>query len=102
MTFHEAEIKAEEGNFMTHRGFSSYESMHYFNGELYYEDGAVINHHLSWLFENIKDFGENWEIKYSADMVDKEKLAQLHNKAGSLMISHFGESYEDAIMKGEK
>lgn len=86
------------GFFMTHSNFDSNESMHYYNGRLYYEDGAclttsgLIEHPLEWM-------ESGWKIKACPHEIDFDKLKEMHDRAGDKMLS--GKSYTDCIIMKE-
>ena len=42
MNLREAFISAKEGNFVTSSMFDKNQSMHWYNGKYYYEDGAAV------------------------------------------------------------
>lgn len=100
MNLVEAIEAAENGAFVSNERFSSDESLHYCNGKLYYEDGAVVTEE----FLEQQDFakGDTWFIKFTADRVNLEMLRGLHEKAGTYMLSAYPdiESYEDCIIRG--
>lgn len=102
MNLNEAILSASEGNFITHISFDRKESMHEYDGKLYYEDGADLTtsgfidalHQMAWA-------KEGWEIKYPKERVDSNKLIEMHKDAGHSML--YKQSYEDCIIKeGEK
>ena len=93
MTLEEALLKAKEGNFITNEYLDTYECIHYYNGKLYYEDGAVIPEDT--MYENDYTKNANWRIKFTADQVDKEKLSKMHEKSQGLML--INSSYVEAI-----
>lgn len=95
MNLAEAIQSAKEGNFVTHEHFSSYESMHFYNGKLYYEDGAVVTEN----FLVSQEFTRNgkWILKYDSSKVDIEKLDEMHKQSNGYMLS--SSSYEDCIVK---
>lgn len=79
------------GYFVQHVDFSRKESMHYYNGALYYEDGTVIT--VQYLMDNNLDNG--WRIKKNPLEIDLIKLRDLHQKAqGTLLLD---ESFEDCF-----
>lgn len=42
MNLDEALLSAKNGNFVTNEYFGHTQSLHYYNGKFYYEDGAVV------------------------------------------------------------
>lgn len=94
MMLHEALADARKGCFVSCNGLERNESIHWYNGKYYFEDGAVVTEDFleerSWAFEGI------WYIKASEDDVDKEKLRMMHEDSKGLMLSTG--SYEDCIL----
>lgn len=84
------------GFFVTNIGLDSNESMHEFNGNIYYEDGAnlttggLVDKPYDWMLSG-------WRIKASPDMVNFEKLHEMHK--GSKGYTLTGSSYEECIIK---
>ena len=99
MTFEEACRAAYDGNFVSNINFSEDQSMHAFNGDLYYEDGPNLTKG-NFLDKISKEewAKKNWYIKYTSDKVDREKLKELHYLFKNRMCH--GESYEDCIIGG--
>lgn len=99
MNLLEACLSAREGNFVSHHSFDYNQSMHEYNGNLYYEDGANLtaNGFINTL-EREKWSKEGWFVKYSKDQVNKEELKKLHENYKSYMLK-YGKSYEDCIIK---
>lgn len=95
MTFDEAVRSCREGNFLTNKNFGSDQSMHMYKGELYYEDGCCLTHHLHHL-QNEEWFKEGWDIKYPKDRVDTVKLDKIHQENSKYTL--FGKSYEECII----
>jgi hypothetical protein len=104
MTLKEAFQSARQGNFVTHHTFSSDQSMHYWNGRYYYEDGAVVTYQFlnneEW--PNRPENIDGWCIKFPKDKVNTQKLKSLHQKFGHLMISSESRSYEEVILKDDQ
>lgn len=93
MNIEEALKVCEEGNFISNRYFDENQSMHYYNGEFYYEDGGVIGRHMPWLIK--QDWAKTgWRIKINKDCVDFNKLDTLHKKYKNTIMNS-GESYEE-------
>lgn len=84
MNLQEAFNAAEEGNFVTSAMFSKNQSMHYYNGKFYYEDGAVVPPK----FLEKEDWAINypWEIIIPKEKVDFTKLKQMHEKHMGYML----------------
>ena len=97
MTVQEAIRSCEEGNFVTHINFSSYESMHMYKGKLFYEDGADLTT-SNFKLENEDWAKDGWRIKFSKDKVDNDKLSKLHEKRKYRMLQGI-ETYEECINK---
>lgn len=98
MNLSEACQAARDGNFVSHHSFDHKQSMHEYNGNLYYEDGANLT---ASGFINIlpkeKWSNEGWFVKYSKEMVNREKLKKLHVENKGYMLQD--KSYEDCIVK---
>lgn len=73
-----------EGCFVTNTYFSEDQSMHYWNGNLYYEDGAIVQD--DWLFEQNFAKGDSWSVCAEGNRVNKEKLASMHSKGRGYML----------------
>lgn len=84
MNLHEALQSAREGNFVTSEYFSHDQSMHYYRGNLYYEDGAVVSD--EFLYE--QDFAVNgaWTVSIPKENVDFDKLKAMHEKNKGFML----------------
>ena len=94
--FDDAQNLCYMGFFVTHCNFSSFESMHEFDGNIYYEDGANLT--TSGLLLNPFDWMESgWRIKATPDKVNFEKLRNMHEGSKGLMLAD--SSYEECIMK---
>lgn len=95
MMLDEALESAREGCFVTCNGLAENESVHWYNGKYYFEDGAVITEEFleerSWAFEG------DWYIKAWKDNIDMEKLKKMHENSNGLML--FSGSYEDCIVR---
>lgn len=76
MNLEEAIKSAKEGNFVTNTYFGSDQSMHYYEGHLYYEDGIKVPED----FLNKQSFakGNTWSIKIKKEDVDNNKLKEYH------------------------
>ena len=95
MTLVEALIAAREGNFVTNEYFSADQSLHYWKGKNYYEDGAIVPDDF---LEN-QDFAINGDWRVFADRaaVDFNKLNEMHYESGGSMLTK--KSYNDCIIK---
>lgn len=85
MNLTEACVSAREGNFVTNEYFSPDQSMHYYAGNLYYEDGAVVT--FSFLRSQEFAVEGEWRICISKEDVDFDKLEAMHKKNGHMMLS---------------
>lgn len=86
MNLQEALLAAKDGNFVTNEYFSRTESLHWYKGKYYYEDGAVVS--KEYLLN--QDFAVNgeWSIAISKEGVDFDRLKLLHDKnKGRMLIS---------------
>lgn len=89
-----------DGNFVSHRNFDSNQSMHEYGYNLYYEDGANLSANGGLKFLMQEDWAKDgWYVKYTKDQIDIHKLVDLHEHSNGLMISYYGKSYEDCIIK---
>ena len=88
-----AALMCQCGCFMTNEHFGAEESMHYYNGKYYYEDGAVVSESYMEILN--KEFGDTWCIKYTPDEVDVKKLSDKHRaNDGFTLVTG---SYEDCV-----
>lgn len=94
MTLSEAIESTSKGNFVAHLNFSRNESMHMYNGQLYYEDGATGD--IEGLLRTVDWAKQGWYIKHSNEEVYQEKLSKMHKDSDGLMLRNG--SYEDCIV----
>lgn len=94
MNLIEALESARNGNFVTNRYFSEDQTLHYWNGKFYYEDGAVVTYD----FLRRQEFAMNgeWTVCIPVDKVNREKLGKMHRESGSLMLTNG--SYMECII----
>ena len=94
MSLNGALTSAKAGNFVSNQYFSSDQSLHYYKGKFYYEDGAVVTRE----FLETQDFakGETWYTKKPFNEVDNCKLEEMHLKSNGCMLS--GTSYEECFI----
>ena len=85
MNLQEALISAKDGNFVTNEYFSYDQSLHYYNGKYYYEDGAIVPD--DFLYS--QDFAINgkWSIAIKKENIDFDKLKFIHDKNRGCMLS---------------
>lgn len=95
LTLAEAFNYAELGYFVSSQIFSSDQSMHYWNGKFYYEDGAVVT--LDYLESQDWATFKPWKIVALKHQVDKTKLDLMHLNNRGYMLN--GISYMDVIKK---
>lgn len=89
-----AALMCQCGYFITNVYFGAEESMHYYNGKYYYEEGAVVSE--SYMEVLNKKFGDTWYIKYTPDEVDIKKLSDMHRaNDGFTLITG---SYENCVI----
>lgn len=95
MEFEDACSMCQLGFFMTNVNLESNESMHFYDGRIYYEDGAclstsgLIDHPLQWM-------KTGWKIKASPHRIDFGKLAEMHEKS---KVKSLTNSYEECIIR---
>ena len=96
MKLNEAFKSAREGNFVTNQYFDSTQSMHYWNGNFYYEDGAVVTQE----FLETQEFATNseWYVKIPKEKVDVERLNKVHIDSRGLML-YTRAGYEQCVKK---
>ena len=94
MNLKEALISAREGNFVTSTRFDSNESLHYYKGKYYYEDGAVVTE--EFLFNADWTVQHPWEIRIPKEKVDFDKLKKMHDESKGYMLQE--RSYMDCII----
>ena len=85
MNLLEALLSAKDGNFVTNEYFSCDQSLHYYRGKYYYEDGAVVPVD----FLQSQDFAINgkWSIAIQKDHIDFDKLKSIHDRIDGYMLS---------------
>lgn len=85
MNLEEALLSAKVGNFVTNEYFDHTQSLHYYNGKYYYEDGAVVPEN----FLNSQDFAINskWSIAIKKANIGFDKLKSMHDKNRGYMLS---------------
>lgn len=95
LSLKEAISFAEEGCFVASQMFSPDQSMHYWGGKFYYEDGAVV----PLEFFDDQDWAHNipWRIVAFKDEVCAHLLNQMHQNSNGYMLEN--SSYMDAIKK---
>lgn len=98
MSLYNALALAREGHFVTNEYFDSTQSLHYWNGKYYYEDGAVVS--ASFLDGQTFATNGNWSIYANKENIDTDKLNNMHNKNKGYML--MSGSYNDCIIKKEK
>ncbi len=98
MNLNEALLSAREGNFITNEYFDRTQSLHYYNGKFYYEDGAVVSRD----FLRGQDFAVNgkWSISINKDDIDYDKLKEMHDKYKGYML--INDSYMNCKSHGNK
>lgn len=91
MNLKEALLSAKDGNFVTNEYFDYTQSLHYYNGKFYYEDGAVVPEE----FLHSQDFAINgeWSIAIQKEDIDFDKLKSMHDRSRGYMLS--SDSYMD-------
>lgn len=96
MKLNEAFRSARGGNFVTNQYFDSDQSMHYWNGKFYYEDGAVVTQEF---LETQKFATEGeWRICIPVEKVDRERLNKVHiDSRGMMLDSKSG--YQQCVLK---
>lgn len=98
MNLLEACQSAREGNFVSHHSFDYNQSMHEYNSNLYYEDGAnLTSDGFIEILEQEEWSREGWFVKYSKEQVNKEKLKKIHENNKGRMLN-YNESYENCII----
>lgn len=93
MNLKEAFLSAKEGNFVTSEMFDRNQSMHYYQGDFYYEDGAVVP--MEFLYNENWAVQYPWSIRISKDKVDFDKLKEMHEKSMGYMLQKG--SYMDCV-----
>lgn len=85
MNLDEALLSAKNGNFVTNEYFGHTQSLHYYNGKFYYEDGAIIPKE----FLCSQEFAINgeWSIAIQKEDIDFDKLKSIHDKSRGYMLS---------------
>ena len=91
MTLIEALRSARAGNFVTHESFDSEQSLHFYNGNYYYEDGAIVPD--EFLFSQAWAVEKPWHIKINKEDIDRNILKKMHDESRGYMLNTG--SYED-------
>ena len=86
---------ARKGCFVTSSVFSTDQSMHYWNGKFYYEDGAVVPTE----FLDKEDWAHDmpWRVVATKEQVDLDKLNKMHVDSHGYMLER--NSYMECIRK---
>ena len=86
---------ARKGCFVTSSVFSTDQSMHYWNGKFYYEDGAVVPTE----FLDKEDWAHDmpWRVVATKEQVDLDKLNKMHVDSHGYMLER--NSYMECIKK---
>lgn len=88
------------GFFMTHGSLSSGESMHAYDGKIFYEDGACLS--TGGLIENPLEWMETgWRIKACPHEIDYAKLSTMHKNSAGHMLQSAITTYDSCIIKKE-
>lgn len=95
MSITEAFDLARKGNFMTHERFSPDQSLHFWNGSFYYEDGAMVTIRLLRECDD-ELFAKGWLIKKPKEKVNFKKLDEMHKKNAPYMLKEG--SYEESLI----
>lgn len=96
LTLDDALASAKEGHFVTNSYFSSDQSMHYWNGKFYYEDGAVVT--KEFLKKQQFAIKGGWAICISKHRVDKERLNKVHIDSNGMML-YTKAGYQQCVLK---
>lgn len=95
MNLQEALDSAREGNFVTNQMFDKNQSMHYYKGKFYYEDGAVVPteflRYEGWANEY------PWEVVATKEKVNFCLLDKMHERSMGYMLQKG--SYMECIIK---
>lgn len=84
---------ARNGCFVTSSVFSSDQSMHYWNGKFYYEDGAVVP--IEFLDKEDWAHDMPWRVVALKEQVDQDKLNKMHVDSHGYMLE--SRSYMECI-----
>lgn len=84
---------AKNGCFVTSSVFSSDQSMHYWNGKFYYEDGAVVP--VEFLDKEDWAHDMPWRVIALQEQVDQDKLNKMHVDSHGYMLE--SRSYMECI-----
>lgn len=96
MSLDEAILSAQVyGNFVTNQYFDNDQSMHFYNGELYYEDGCIVTE--EYLIRQLFATTGEWRIHTPKESIDIDKLNKMHIESKGYTLH--GKSYNDCIIK---
>ena len=84
MNLKEAFLSAKEGNFVISSVFDNSQSMHYYKGKYYYEDGAVVSEEFLYNEDWARQY--SWEISIPKEKVDFDKLKKMHERSMGYML----------------
>ena len=84
MNLQEALSSARDGNFVTNAYFDSDQSLHYYKGDYYYEDGAVVTD--EFLGEQEFATKGTWRVAIPKEDIDADKLKTMHEKNKGYML----------------
>lgn len=99
MNIAKAIITCKDGHFMTNNLFGSEQSIHYYNGKIYQEDGSIVDQSL--LVKQGWSTHCDWFIKYNKDHINQKKLKEYHimYSKDPIKFTLDGKSFEDCINK---
>lgn len=100
MIWSEAIDSAKEGNFLSNNNFDDKQSMHCYDGYLFYEDGSVLSGSLVNIMYDEEWSKDGWFIKYTKDKVNQNKLKEIHEEFKNRMLTmeKTYRSYEECII----
>ena len=90
----------KEGHFITNNLFGSEQSIHFYNGKIYQEDGTVLDQFLLAALGH-RSTNCDWFIKYNKDHVNQKTLKEYHimYEKDPIKFTIDSKSFEDCIDK---
>lgn len=96
LTADEALQACSEGNFITHKSFNKFASIHLYGEYLYKSNGDIIPNANSYFTER-GWATDGWRVKYPSYQINVARLDDMHKKATDADVN-----YNDCVMEGIK
>ena len=100
MEFIDAICSCREGCFVSNVSLEDFESMHMYEGKLYFEDGSYLDQQPEVAQMWGKWILNGWYIKFTPEQVNATQLAKMHIESKGFLLNN--DSYEDCIIHTKK